>query len=369
MKNRWTIFVGLCLFFAQSLFAGVTITTILDGSLGGGVPKALEIYVSGTEDLSNYQLNRAADGNPFASLGYLSGVYTDEFVYLTNNTAEFTSVFGSLGDLDNLIVLGGVNGNGNDAFSISDASNVVVDQVWEQNAASFYTDSYVVRKNGTTPDGNWNSEHWTGPGLNFLDGMDAAQIAATVPFGAYQAAILSAEFGAYQVTVEQEGVLVSWETASETDSDYFSIERSNDGINFREIGRIDAAGNSLELLDYSFFDEAPVYGVNYYQVKIVDLSGESYYSILAVVKFETRLPSFTIQPNLAAYQIFLKLSKETDQFSQVEIFDLSGKVVLRKALAAYSFTESVDVTHLAPSQYIAVVTIGNDFYFDRFVKF
>ena len=133
--------------------------------------------------------------------------------------------------------------------------------------------------------------------------------------------------------------------------------------------RIEGVGNSTELISYSFFDDAPTFGLNYYRIKIVDLSGAFYHSIIAVVKFQTRLPSFTIHPNLATDLISLKLSKESDQFSQIEIFDLSGKVVLRREIEAYLFTKDIDISHLAPTQYIAVIRVGNDFYFDRFVKF
>ena len=163
--------------------------------------------------------------------------------------------------------------------------------------------------------------------------------------------------------------MVSWETLSETESDYFVVERSPDGISFSELTRIAGAGNSIDPIGYSYFDAMPLFGLNYYRIKIADLNGEYHYSIIAVVKFQTRLPSFTIQPNLATNLISLKLSKETDQFSQVEVFDLSGKMVLRKALDAYQFTHDLDVSYLSPAQYITVLRVGNDFFFDRFVKF
>lgn len=173
--------------------AEVTITGILDGTLSGGAPKVIELYVSGTEDLGFYDLERAANGGSFGSATPLSGTYTDAFVYLVGSggdgVADFEEVFGTAGDFAN-IALGGsgtVSGNGNDGFRIVEAGGgPVVDQVWEENSSSVYTDSYMYRLDATGPDAGWVADNWSIPGNNLLDGLDTAGIAAAVPFGTYE---------------------------------------------------------------------------------------------------------------------------------------------------------------------------------------
>jgi hypothetical protein len=54
---------------------------------------------------------------------------------------------------------------------------------------------------------------------------------------------------------------IYWSTASEHNSDYFEVQRSDDGINFFPVGTIDAAGNSNELLEYEMIDRLPMTGV------------------------------------------------------------------------------------------------------------
>ena len=49
-------------------------------------------------------------------------------------------------------------------------------------------------------------------------------------------------------------VLISWNTVTEQNASYFSIQRSTDAKNFAEAGKIKAAGNSLALHYYSFTD-------------------------------------------------------------------------------------------------------------------
>lgn len=79
---------------------------------------------------------------------------------------------------------------------------------------------------------------------------------------------------------------LQWETMSEINNDYFTIERSNDGINFEEITTITGQGNSNTLHNYSFIDDAPLTGTSYYRLKQTDFDGEHTYSTIDAVHFE-----------------------------------------------------------------------------------
>ena len=68
-------------------------------------------------------------------------------------------------------------------------------------------------------------------------------------------------------------VQVSWSTSSESNSDYFIVERSSDAQVFTEAGRVKAAGNSSIPKSYAYTDLNPVDGMNYYRLKQVDIDG------------------------------------------------------------------------------------------------
>ncbi len=168
----------------------VRITGIVDGDLSGGTPKAIELYVEGTVDLSTWTLYRSSNGGAFSQVGTLSGSYTDAFVYLigsgNNGVNQFDAVFGTSGDFANRALISNqINGNGNDGFQIRDGNDVVIDQVWQQDPTDIYRDSYMYRNDCTGPDGGWNPSNWTIPGNGVLDGLDAAGHAANVPFGTW----------------------------------------------------------------------------------------------------------------------------------------------------------------------------------------
>jgi len=74
-------------------------------------------------------------------------------------------------------------------------------------------------------------------------------------------------------------VILNWTTATEANEDHFDIERSTDGITYTVIGQVAAVGNSSSPTNYSFTDQLPVPGMEYYRIKAVDLSSTYVYSI------------------------------------------------------------------------------------------
>jgi hypothetical protein len=182
------------------LFAGchmtarpeVIITGILHGTLTGNCPKAIELFVAGTEDLNDYEVWRSLNGAPFGSgigaISSMSGVFSNTFVYLVkpDHVNAFHDVFGNEGIYANVVAMGIINGNGNDGFQVRlKVGSVVVDQVWLEDATYSYRDSYWYRKHGTGPDGGWLPSAWETPGNDALDGLDEAGLRAAVPFGTF----------------------------------------------------------------------------------------------------------------------------------------------------------------------------------------
>lgn len=68
--------------------------------------------------------------------------------------------------------------------------------------------------------------------------------------------------------------LVEWETASEQNSDYFLLDRSEDGEMWRTIENKKAAGNSTEKIKYTYVDRN-LSSIVYYRLIQVDINGDS----------------------------------------------------------------------------------------------
>jgi hypothetical protein len=85
--------------------------------------------------------------------------------------------------------------------------------------------------------------------------------------------------------VRNKAIELVWSTAQETNSRYFDVLKSMDGISFTEIGKVNAAGNSTGLRGYQFMDNTPANGINYYKLKQVDMDGRFVYSKNIAVNF------------------------------------------------------------------------------------
>ena len=73
--------------------------------------------------------------------------------------------------------------------------------------------------------------------------------------------------------LKEDGVLLEWATASEYNSDYFSIYKSKDGTSWNLLDEISAAGFSNGLIDYKYFDARIEYDYTYYRLKQTDVDG------------------------------------------------------------------------------------------------
>lgn len=70
-------------------------------------------------------------------------------------------------------------------------------------------------------------------------------------------------------------ITLDWNTATEENNDYFTIERSADGITFSPLLNIPGSGNSSTIKNYSAVDNDPLNGTSYYRLKQTDYNGQS----------------------------------------------------------------------------------------------
>jgi hypothetical protein len=85
---------------------------------------------------------------------------------------------------------------------------------------------------------------------------------------------LSVELVNSEASCTGDAVLILWSTSTEINNDYFLIEKSEDGINFTEIGTVASAGNSQQTTEYSFTDYNTENKKLYYRLKQVDTDGK-----------------------------------------------------------------------------------------------
>jgi hypothetical protein len=102
---------------------------------------------------------------------------------------------------------------------------------------------------------------------------------------------------------------LQWTTESEINNDYFTIERSSDGIAFETITKQKGAGNSTQKLFYSFIDKLPFNGKNYYRLKQTDYDGKFTFSQVVFVQINQTKDKIILYPNPSRQNdpLFLKV--------------------------------------------------------------
>jgi Secretion system C-terminal sorting domain len=116
---------------------------------------------------------------------------------------------------------------------------------------------------------------------------------------------------------------LKWITENEDQCDYYIIERSKDGLQFQEIARTSPKRESRN--SYSFTDNNPNPGNNYYRIVEIDMDGRKGYSkIIAITQSSKDEHTFTVTPNPSSDYILLN-STENARLKKIEIYNSVGK--------------------------------------------
>jgi hypothetical protein len=133
----------------------------------------------------------------------------------------------------------------------------------------------------------------------------------------------------FSAEVCEDNICLNWSTASESGNDYFTLEKSLDGISFEEVAKVKGAGYSVSRQDYTHTDLQPYTGLSYYHLKQTDLDGSFSCSKMQAVNFTTANASQVYpNPNQGVFTI------ELSAFTQVIIAGSTGKVILNENLKA-----------------------------------
>ena len=147
-------------------------------------------------------------------------------------------------------------------------------------------------------------------------------------------------------------VLLNWQTASELNNDFFTVERSHDGENWEAIDFIDGQGNSSILSDYSTIDKNPLSGTSYYRLKQTDFDGQYTYSKTeSVVMERIQNTSISVYPNPSNDQITISGNK--NELSTIQIFNNLGVDVteLTNSISGETTKKVLDISELSVGLY------------------
>jgi hypothetical protein len=165
----------------------------------------------------------------------------------------------------------------------------------------------------------------------------------------------------FDVTYDDEKVILEWETGNEAKTQQFVVERMSQGQNFVSVGAVPASGSSLEVNKYKLADVEPESGIVYYRVKQVDMDGTFSYSEVKVVTIQDKSElSFNLYPNPAntSSNLIVELTDGSKQTVDLILYNSQGNECYRHRIN--NGKNSVQLpSGIVPGLYHAVVKTDN----------
>ena len=220
------------------------------------------------------------------------------------------------------------------------------------NASNAWTYDYIALLPG---DYRYYCQVHTFDGINGQVG----RFTATIPF--------PAELKNFEARFDKKAVNVSWQTLTEQNVNYFAINRSFNGVEFKELARVKAAGNSVALQSYRFTDYEIGNTVSYiyYSLTTIDQDGKQSLSPIVLVKNPGVAGKLitSLSPNPISKPGYLNVQFNASGTSKlhVVVYNVAGKMIMEENMNGIVGLNSGHL-HLGdqpPGIYNIVFTLGS----------
>jgi len=165
-------------------------------------------------------------------------------------------------------------------------------------------------------------------------------------------------------------VELKWVTETETNNDYFTLERSSNGEEYEVVAIIDGAGTTVQSQMYSYTDETPFDGISYYRLSQTDHDGTNKQSGIVAVRGVFQIEHLSVQPNPVNGTGKLVFNSGSRGIYNLFIYDLTGRIMSTKEFEVEEGKNSVelDINNLPIGMYFVSVGKGESYRNIRFVK-
>lgn len=211
---------------------------------------------------------------------------------------------------------------------------------------------------------------WEGPNIS-TPTNPVLPVTGTVTSLTYRAVFavgaLPVVLKSFNAKKQENKVDVNWETTSETNNDYFVVERSDNAMSWTPVTTVKGSATTKNLQQYKITDEQPLAGINYYRLKQVDFDQTTTYSRIVSVDMD----DFKIKnlwPNPATDILNISLDQSFQQ-ADYEITDVNGRTVRKLQKLSGSRPAKISVENLPIGHYILKIkTVDGAIRASKFVK-
>lgn len=124
---------------------------------------------------------------------------------------------------------------------------------------------------------------------------------------------------------DKQEMIIKWSTASEQNADYFTVERSTDGVVFSPLAQVPASGNSTTVKNYSYTDIDAPNVTSYYRVRETDYNGEFSFSSQVLVNGCGTKNEMGVYPNPSLGAFNVSITGAKDEEVVIVVVDMLGR--------------------------------------------
>jgi hypothetical protein len=162
---------------------------------------------------------------------------------------------------------------------------------------------------------------------------------------------------AFNAILEDNKVSITWTTGLEKRLNYFVIERSSNGVDFKEAALVFAVTTSSAKQNYSFIDAINVHGngLLFYRIRIVDINGRYQNSAVKLIRLGDAATVTHVEayPNPVVNEVRITIpSKWQNQQVRYEVYNISGRLVKRMTNSNANQTEVLNMQDCGAGMYI-----------------
>ncbi len=218
--------------------------------------------------------------------------------------------------------------------------------------------------------GSYTGSNWTSPPNSVS--IDSSTNAATPPSVAnsdtpdptpvFFGVILAVRWMEFSAMRLYNSVILSW-TVIETGNDFYSVERSSNGMNWKSIAIINSSSNSTIPKKYVHADNNALSGIGYYRLKQTNNNGSFSYSAIILIKSASNSTGISVYPNPVNQQASVQFQHTSPGKKSGSLYNLSGALLHTYSWNIQSAHETVSLqglNELPKATYVLIIKDETD---------
>lgn len=182
-------------------------------------------------------------------------------------------------------------------------------------------------------------------------------------------ASLPIELLSFEAEILKTGHQLTWITSSETNNDYFVLEKSIDGLHFEDLHQVESKNNSLQKTTYQYLDKSSISEAFYYRLRQVDKNGATEFSPVVFSSPKTTTIAVQTFPNPTVDELNVSIATLKDSPAIVNIINTEGQIVQRIRIENPTTFLNIDTQTLTSGRYFLQIRQAQQTYLSSFIKY